>query len=63
MDDPRFLDFPDRFDNWSEDQKKDAYNNNFMLYLQKNLQMINVFGSLPEWKFGPLDQTGLEAPC
>jgi hypothetical protein len=47
-DEPRFLDFPERFEDWSEDQKKDAYDNNFKLYLEKDLQRINLFGSLPE---------------
>ena len=28
-DEPRFLDFPERFEDWSEDQKKDAYDNYF----------------------------------
>ena len=31
----RFLNFPSNFADWSEDQKKDAYNNNFKLYVQK----------------------------
>ena len=26
-DDPRFLEFPEKFEDWSEDQKKDAYDN------------------------------------
>ena len=26
-DEPRFLDFPERFEDWSEDQKKNAYHN------------------------------------
>ena len=47
-DEPRFLDFPERFEDWSEDQKKDAYDNYFKLYLEKDLQRINLFGSLPE---------------
>ena len=37
-DDPRFLDFPEKFEDWSEDQKKDAYDNYFKLYLQKSLK-------------------------
>ena len=36
-DDPRFLVFPERF----EDQKKDAYDNYFKLYLQKSLKVYN----------------------
>ena len=42
--DPRFLDFPSSFADWSEDQKKDAYDNNFKLYMQKYL----FIGSVPE---------------
>ena len=38
-DHPRFLDFPERFEDWSEDQKKDAYDNYFKLYLQKSLKV------------------------
>ena len=38
-DDPRFLEFPERFGEWSEDQKKDAYDNYFKLYLQKSLKI------------------------
>ena len=34
----RFDDFPDKFDDWSEDQEKDAYSNNFKLCLQKYLK-------------------------
>jgi hypothetical protein len=41
---PRFLDFPSSFADWSEDQKKDAYENNFKLYVQKYF----FIGSLPE---------------
>ena len=37
--DPRFLDFPENFQDWSEDQKKDAYDNYFKLYLQKSLKI------------------------
>ena len=36
--DPRFLDFPEHFIDWSEEQKKDAYENNFSLYLKKWLK-------------------------
>ena len=46
-DDPRFLAFPDRFEDWSEDQKKDAYDNYFKLYLEKSLKVYS-FGSLPK---------------
>ena len=42
--DPRFLDFPSSFADWSEDQKKDAYDNNFKLYLQKYF----FIGSVPK---------------
>ena len=38
-DDPRFLEFPEKFEDWSEDQKKDAYDNYFKLYLQKSLKI------------------------
>jgi 23S rRNA pseudoU1915 N3-methylase RlmH len=31
----RSLNFPSNFADWSEDQKKDAYNNNFKLSVQK----------------------------
>ena len=34
----RFKDFPENFDDWSEEQEKDAYSNNFKLYLQKYLK-------------------------
>ena len=40
----RFLNFPSNFADWSEDQKKDAYNNNFKLYVQK----YYFIGSLPQ---------------
>ena len=33
--DLRFLDFPEEFDDWSEDQQNDAYKNCFKLYLEK----------------------------
>jgi hypothetical protein len=36
---PRFLDFPPKFEDWSEDQKKDAYDNNFKLYLTTSLRI------------------------
>ena len=42
--DPGFLDFHSSFADWSEDQKKDAYENNFKLYVQKYF----FIGSLPE---------------
>ena len=42
--DTRFLDFPSSFADWSEDQKKDACDNNFKLYMQKYF----FIGSLPE---------------
>ena len=44
--DPRFLDFPSSFADWSEDQKKDAYENNFKLYVQKYFFIPS--GSLPD---------------
>ena len=44
--DPRFLDFPSRFADWSEDQKKDAYENKFRLYVQKYF----FIGSMPDQK-------------
>ena len=44
--DPRFVDFPSSFADWSEDQKKDAYENNFKLYVQK--YFFNPIGSLPD---------------
>ena len=31
--DPRFLDFTTKLEDWSEEHKKDAYANNFKLYL------------------------------
>ena len=37
-DDPKFLEFPDHFEDWTEEQKKDAYDNHFKLYLQKWLK-------------------------
>ena len=43
---PRFLDFPSNFADWSEDQKKDAYENNFKLYVQKYFFIPT--GSLPD---------------
>ena len=52
-DDPRFLAFPDRFEDWSEDQKKDAYDNYFKLYLEKSLKVYS-FGSLPPVNTGSL---------
>mgnify|MGYP007022937530 CR=1 FL=1 len=54
-DEPRFLDFPEKFEDWSEDQKKDAYDNFFKLYLEKSLKPYS-FGSLPLMKFGSLPQ-------
>ena len=44
--DPRFLDFPSSFADWSEDQLKDAYENNFKLYVQKYF----FIGSMPDHK-------------
>ena len=44
--DPRFLDFPSSFADWSKDQKKDAYENNFKLYVQKYF----FIGSMPDQK-------------
>ena len=43
---PRFSSFPSSFADWSEDQKKDAYENNFKLYVQK--YFFNPVGSLPQ---------------
>ena len=37
-DEIRFNYFPESFDDWSEDQEKDAYINNFKLYLHKYLK-------------------------
>ena len=39
--DHRFLEFPSNFEEWSEDQKKDAYDNNFKLYLTTSLGFNN----------------------
>ena len=36
--DPGFLGFPEHFVDWSEEQKRDAYDNNFSLYLKKWLR-------------------------
>jgi hypothetical protein len=45
----RFAKFPSCFADWSEDQKKDAMDNNFMLYFQKYF-FIPTTGSLPTGK-------------
>ena len=34
---PRFNEFPEHFEDWTEEQKSDAYSNNFKLYLQKSV--------------------------
>ena len=44
----RFSNFPESFADWSEDQKKDAMENNFMLYFQKYFFIpTTTAGSLP----------------
>ena len=37
-DDPKYLLFTEEFEDWSEEQKRDAYDNNFKLYLQKSVR-------------------------
>ena len=36
--DPGFLGFPQHLVDWSEEQKRDAYDKNFSLYLKKRLR-------------------------
>ena len=43
---PRFSNFPSSFADWSEDQKEDAYKNNFKLYVKKYFFIPT--GSLPQ---------------
>ena len=43
-DESRFLNFPSNFADWSEEQKKDACENNFILYVQK----YRYLGSWPQ---------------
>ena len=40
---PRFSEFPEQFEDWSEEQKSDAYENNFKLYLQKSFKPYRLF--------------------
>ena len=40
---PRFYEFPEQFEDWSEEQKSDAYENNFEFYLQKSFKPYGLF--------------------